>query len=252
MQVPLSKPQPWVFPVTVVCLALGALIASMMNTAAPDDGAKNLNSLRPEEQLSYYRKQNEELAKKVRELEDDKQKLLVSTKDSETTQGILKKELNNLRILSGSVPLEGAGIVITIDDTNIMKSSPSSLNDIARLTHDVDLMLLVNELHSADAEAIALNDQRVVGSTAIRCVGPVIQVNHSPISAPFVIRAIGKPDVLAGAVNLPFGVLDQLRPTGIQITVAKRDKIRVPAMTMQPPTVFGTVVPEEKAEKEKP
>ena len=246
VQVPLSKPQPWVFPVTVVCLALGALIASMMNTAAPDNDTKNVSSLRPEEQLSYYRKQNDELQKKMRELEDDKQKLLVSSKDSEAAQGILKKDLNDLRILSGSVPLEGQGIVITIDDTNIMKTSPTTINDIARLTHDVDLMLLVNELHSAGAEAIALNDQRVVGSTAIRCVGPVIQVNHSPISAPFVIRAIGKPDVLAGAVNLPFGVLDQLRPSGIQITVAKRDKIRVPAITMQPPLEFSHVVPEEK------
>ena len=246
VQVPLSKPQPWVFPVTVVCLALGALIASMMNTAAPDNDTKNVSSLRPEEQLSYYRKQNDELQKKMRELEDDKQKLLVSSKDSEAAQGILKKDLNDLRILSGSVPLEGQGIVITIDYTNIMKTSPTTINDIARLTHDVDLMLLVNELHSAGAEAIALNDQRVVGSTAIRCVGPVIQVNHSPISAPFVIRAIGKPDVLAGAVNLPFGVLDQLRPSGIQITVAKRDKIRVPAITMQPPLEFSHVVPEEK------
>ena len=241
MPAPLGKPQPWVFPVTVVCLALGALIATMVNTGIPDTPTNPAN-IRPEEAVSFYRKQNEDLKSKVIELEAQKEELLLSTKDSAAAQKILKDELNSLRVRAGATALEGPGIVITIDDTNVIKSSPSAMSDNARLTHDVDLLLLVNELRSAGTEAVAINDQRVVGTSAIRCVGPVIQVNHFPVSAPFVIRAIGKPDVLDGAVNLPYGVLDQLKALGIQVTVAKRDKIYVSPVTVQAATSLGKVV----------
>ncbi len=157
----------------------------------------------------------------------------------------LQHDINDLRLRVGVTSVEGPGIVITLDDTKAGKANRAmhpTVNPSALLIHDVDLMTLVNELREAGAEAIAINDQRVAGSTAIRSVGPVIHVNGRPVSTPFVIRAIGKTDVLYGAMNLPYGLIDQLRPLGINISMVKKEKITIPAIVGLPPLAVGKVV----------
>jgi uncharacterized protein YlxW (UPF0749 family) len=158
---------------------------------------------------------------------------------------LVSDELNSLRLRAGTTPVEGRGIVITIDDSKMARKELPMISDSAILTHDVDLLMLVNELRAAGAEAIAINDQRVVAGTAIRCVGPVINVNNHQVGAPFVIKAVGKPDNLAGAMNLPFGVLDQLKQLGIQASVVKREKIRLPAIGVLMPYEESKVAPED-------
>ncbi len=70
------------------------------------------------------------------------------------------------------------------------------------LIHDEDLLKLVNELKAAGAEAITVNEQRVVASTEIRCAGPTISVNNNRISPPYVIQAIGDPAGLESALKM--------------------------------------------------
>ncbi len=70
------------------------------------------------------------------------------------------------------------------------------------IVHDYDLQLVVNELTASGAEAIAINGQRVISRTAIRCVGPTIMVNNVPIVPPFEILAVGDPGTLAGGLLL--------------------------------------------------
>jgi uncharacterized protein YlxW (UPF0749 family) len=235
-----------VLPVTLVCLALGALIALLMITSAKEE--IDPNSVRPEQLALLYaqaKKENDNLQARIGQLSSQRDDLINATASETKQKEALMKEINDLRVRGGTTIVEGQGIVITLDDTGMIKPNRADVNANAYLTHDVDLLLLVNELHSAGAEAIALNDQRVVGSTAIRCVGPAIRVNDHQIAPPFVIKAIGKADTLSGAVNLPFGVLDQLKPLGIHVEVVKRDLIRVPALTILPPLEIGKVVTDD-------
>jgi len=245
MQVVLGKPQPWVLPVTFVCLALGALIAIMMKASF---GMPEIDpNARPEELRIQVRKltsQMNDLEKENQTLRGEKDKMIDSLAQGEQNMKLFTDELNNLRLRSGSTPVEGRGIVITIDDSKLARTDIPMIGDSAILTHDVDLLMLVNELRAAGAEAIAINDQRVVAATAIRCVGPVINVNNHPVGAPFIIKAIGKQDNLAGAINLPYGVLDQLTQLGIQASVVKRDKILLPAVSRLLPYEESKVVPE--------
>ena len=246
VQVPLAKPQPWVLPVTVVCLALGALIALMLRLSAPPTDTPD-PSMRPEEQVRYYKAQNDVLQSEVNKLRNKLNEVIDATASDQQQRKALMQELSDLRIRSGITPVEGPGIVITLDDSNTLKPTQSDVNANALIIHDFDLMLLVNELRSAGAEAISINDQRLVGSSAIRCVGPVINVNDRPVSAPFVVKAIGKSDTLYGAVNLPLGVLDQMHSLGsISINVVKKDTLRVPAMVVLPPLNVGRVVKDDK------
>lgn len=254
MKVPLVKPKPWVLPVTVVCFALGALIAFMINATTAAVSAPG--NMRPEQLAVLYSTaltEKEDLQNALIELRSEHEKLrndmLKAVTGSEAMEESFQKEINDLRMRVGSTPVTGPGIIITIDDTNVLKTNPVDVNANALLTHDVDLLMLVNELRVAGAEAMAINDQRIVAGSAIRCVGPSIQVNKSPVSAPFVVRAIGDPNNLAGAVNLPGGVLDTLRPLGIKVDVAKRDKLTVPAALVLPTLSYGKVVTEQESSK---
>ena len=76
------------------------------------------------------------------------------------------------------------------------------------MVHDSDLRSVVNELFSAGAEAIAINDQRLVANSSIRCVGPTVLVNSERLAPPYKIAAIGKPDVLQSALDMQGGALD--------------------------------------------
>jgi uncharacterized protein YlxW (UPF0749 family) len=68
----------------------------------------------------------------------------------------------------------------------------------------------------------------LVSNSSIRCVGPTIIVNGIKSAAPFVITAIGDPDTLEGALNMPGGVLQSLQDF-VQIDLAKKARVQLPA-----------------------
>ena len=135
---------------------------------------------------------------------------------------------DDLHMRAGITRVAGPGIVITLDDAHIAKLTPDT-HPNAGIIHDIDLLILVNELREAGAKAIAINDHRLTGNTAIRYFGRVIHVNDHPIKAPYTLTAIGNSETLYGAVNMPLGVLDQLREIGIHIAAEKKEQITVPA-----------------------
>ena len=65
---------------------------------------------------------------------------------------------------------------------------------------------MVNELKAAGAEAVSVNDQRLVAVSPVRCAGPTIFVNNTPQTPPYVIRAIGEPNTLETALNISGGI----------------------------------------------
>jgi uncharacterized protein YlxW (UPF0749 family) len=233
MHVPLGTPQPWVLPVTFVCLALGALLASMLRISTQE----RIDTSRPDQLALLYaqaKRESDDMRAEKDRIQARIDTMIESKASDEQLVADLHSEIKNLRVATGAVPVEGPGIAITIDDSKSIQPNPADVSANALLTHDVDLLLLINELRSADAEALAINDQRVVASTSIRCVGPVIHVNHQSVGTPFVVRAIGNPDNLAGAITMPYGIVDQLKQLGITVEVTKRELIRVPAVPVVP------------------
>jgi len=120
-------------------------------------------------------------------------------------------ELSNARFLAGLTPVQGPGVVVTLNDSK--KSLPSLPSGMAppNIIHDTDINQVINELKAAGAEAIAVNDQRLVATSSIRVAGPTVLINFIPVVPPFVIKAIGNPKMLAGAMNIPGGIATQLK-----------------------------------------
>lgn len=95
----------------------------------------------------------------------------------------------------GAVPVQGPGLVITVDDAPLDDSAdPAARNEGRVLSRD--LQIVVNALWAAGAEAIDVGGQRLTSRSAIRFAGEAILVNYRPLPRPYVIRAIGDPDRL--------------------------------------------------------
>ena len=102
------------------------------------------------------------------------------------------------------------------------------LNANATLIHDEDIRKVVNELFAAGAEVVAVNDSRIISTSAIRCVGPSILVNDTKMTPPYVIKAIGKADQLEAALNLNGGVIDNLETWGFEIVIERQQELIIP------------------------
>ena len=94
-----------------------------------------------------------------------------------------------LSVLTGAGKVKGPGVRVVVDDA---PGATSARNKVL----DSDLQKLVNGLWEAGAEAISINGQRLTNLTTIRLAGWAITVNYRPLTAPYVVSAIGNTDTL--------------------------------------------------------
>ncbi|MGH9180039.1 MAG: DUF881 domain-containing protein [Acidimicrobiales bacterium] len=94
-----------------------------------------------------------------------------------------------LSLQAGTVALEGRGLLVQLDDSD--REVADDEESAAFRIHDADLQLVVNALFAAGAEAVAVNDSRLVATTPIRAAGDTIVVNFRPLGPPYRVAAIG-------------------------------------------------------------
>lgn len=152
-----------------------------------------------------YQKQLEELRKTS------------STSSEEAKQ--LEKELSNLNKVLGYTEVKGKGIEIILKDAR--QDQIVDIHD--SVVHDLDVLTIVNELFNAGAEAVSVNNQRIISTSAINCAGNVITINNQKVSVPFVIKAIGSVEGLDGTIRRPYGNLEKLSER-VDVTVNKVEK----------------------------
>lgn len=202
--------------VTAVCMVLGLMLAAQFRTtqelkaSLPYQRIEDLSA-----RLSQAEKERDALRKEVQRLKDD------------TGAEVLVKDLQQLKMNAGVLPVSGPGVIVSLDDSK--KSSKPGENPNLYLIHDDDLLKVINELRAAGAEAIAINEQRLIATSEIRCAGPTVSVNNSRFSPPYVIRAIGDPKSLEASLKMRGGVIETLKFWGIQVSVTPEETVLVPA-----------------------
>ena len=122
---------------------------------------------------------------------------------------------NHRLILSASSSNPG------IHFTSVQKENPEK----------ADLLMLINELCDAGAEAISIHNERVISTTEIRCAGSTVSVNNTRCAQPFTIKVIGDPVNLENALLMRDGVYDTLTAWGLEIDIKKVISITIPAYT---------------------
>ena len=133
-------------------------------------------------------------------------------------------ELKKINTYLGLNDVVGEGITITIKDN----TGGNILTANSDIIHDSDLRAIVNELKNSGAEAISINGQRIVQSSAITCVGSVIQINGVKVGSPFEIKAIGNQSVLLG-VDRPGSYLYYMKEGSmIPYEIKKSNSVEIP------------------------
>jgi len=117
---------------------------------------------------------------------------------------------------AGLTNVRGNGIVLTMQDAQTAGSG--DIEDY--IIHDADITGILNELRINGAEAISINGERILGTSKLVCAGPTIFLNKSRYPPPYVIKAIGDPDILYDAIDqLPNVAI--MRIYGIRIDIRK-------------------------------
>jgi uncharacterized protein YlxW (UPF0749 family) len=221
--------------ITVLCFVLGLMVAAAWHTATQisraGDGPSRVGFVYNAEIVS------KDAAHKAAEYEDEIKRLRKENQDRDnelaTRNGnakLLNEELKQMTMFAGLTELIGPGVKITLSDSAKHSAQPGDQLSLYNLIHDVDIAQVVNELKASGAEAISINGQRIISTSTIRCVGPVVQINGVPASAPYVVQAIGDPEAMFGGVNLQNGVLDQIRRLDPNmVRVEKKSELHLPA-----------------------
>ncbi len=168
------------------------------------------------------------LSEEVQHLRAENTKMESSISTQTGSTKVLNEQLQETKAFAGLTEVEGPGLMVTLRDSS--KAPMAFQNE--QIIHDGDVLRVVNELWNAGAEAVAVNGHRVVTTTSVRCVGSTILINNTPIASPVAIRAIGEADTMQGALNLPGGVLAEIRsidPSMVQLTPVKA--MRLPAFS---------------------
>src|SRR3954465_1340171 len=95
----------------------------------------------------------------------------------------LQAQIEELRVAAGLTERSGDGVVITLDDARSSSVGQSSVDK--SICHNTDLTDIVNAAWRGGAQAIAINDERIVGTSSVYCVGSTIMVNGTLMSPPF-------------------------------------------------------------------
>ena len=137
----------------------------------------------------------------------------------------LQNELKELKILSGEYDIKGEGIVIMIDDSKNEDYKNTNLGII----HDIDIMIILNELKAAGVDAISINDVRVMGDSEIKCMGPTVKVDGHSKATPFIIKAVGDMEMIYNIMNDKNSYINLLETTYyMDVKVEKNKNIIIP------------------------
>lgn len=144
---------------------------------------------------------------------------------NDTTANAKQEQIKENNMLLGIEEVQGPGLQITLADNNA--AAAGLLDPSSVLVHYDDVLQVINALNNAGAEAISVNGQRIVTTTAVTCEGNVIKVNDEKISSPFVIKAIGSQGRLFGALTMAGGYLNILEEYGVLVNTEQIDNLTV-------------------------
>jgi uncharacterized protein YlxW (UPF0749 family) len=139
-----------------------------------------------------------------------------------------RQQLDSLRILLGLAAVHGPGLVATITDPD-GTVGPEVLLDA------------VEELRDAGAEALQLNDVRIVASTAFAGPAGAITVSGARVAAPYVITAIGAAETMFQALKIPGGVVDTIAARqGASIGIQQRQEVKIASLRPAPRFTYAS------------
>lgn len=163
-----------------------------------------------------YKEAQEQYQEKTSRLEQYKQ----TQESTAESSKLVEKELAQVNMYLGNTEVQGKGIVITLKDMNNEEVEPISAED---------LLIIVDYLKLAGAEAISINEERIINMSDIVYVNnSIIYVNQQRILAPYEIKAIGDSTKLESTLLGNGGYVELLKNIGFDVNIEKSNKLSIP------------------------
>jgi uncharacterized protein YlxW (UPF0749 family) len=193
------RPTFWSAVVPLVAVAAGVLFATSATTAKGTDLRSSSSDL-PGIIREQTRK-NAQQAEQVRALQAEVDRLSEQQAPGDAGVDQLTREADRLALAAGTQPVTGPTVSVSLTDSKIpLDQLPDSfgVNDV--VVHQQDVQAVVNALWRGGAEAMMLMDQRVISTSAVRCVGNTLILQGRVYSPPYLIKAMGDPVALQQAL----------------------------------------------------
>lgn len=217
----------WQVTLSLALLALGFVIAAQLAVEGP--------------RVRYTTQERAPLIETALELQERQDALQADILDLRERIGQLERtgfgsaaevaalntDLEAARIAAGLIPLHGPGVIFRLEDADAGGGPDGDLLVTAR-----DIRTLVEELFLAGAEAVSINDERVIGATAVLDIGGSVLANSAYLAPPFLVTAIGPDDLydrISSSVSFVEFVRDRVDGAGIRLSFAELDDVDVPA-----------------------
>jgi len=208
----------WQWIVTLFLVLLGFLLVTQLRASRPLRHETELPTVRARDLALLI--QHQEEARQALQTEVDELRGKLQDYETAAAQGrsvaeTMQRDVIAYRLLLGSTPVEGPGIIIQLREPANAKGVPSPILQAQ------DLSALVNELFAAGAEAIDINGVRVLAISGFSQDERGITVGRLRIRPPYQIAAIGDSGALQAALSIRGGFLEGFRAVGISVEVTE-------------------------------
>ncbi|MDP9240440.1 MAG: DUF881 domain-containing protein [Actinomycetota bacterium] len=196
-----SSPGPWRFLVPCIALGAGVLFATSAETSKGTD-LRSGRRLQLEQLISDRSASVRALDAQRRALRREVDQATNAESGQDAGVAAANRRADELRQPSGLSKLKGQGVVVTLDDAPRRNDGllPAGAGPDDVVVHQQDVQAVVNALWTGGADAMTIMGQRVVATSAVRCVGNTLLLQGRTYSPPFVIAAIGDPSKLRRAL----------------------------------------------------
>lgn len=183
-------------PITFVVAGL-LLVSSAISSDGTDLRAGRYSDL--DSLVKQQSKELEGLRTEAAELNDQVTSLSAGLGNGDVAE--LQAKVDKLRGPAGLEPVEGPGVVVTLDDApEEIQKQATGIDPNLLVVHQQDLQAVANALWAGGAEAMTLQGQRIVSTTGIKCVGNTVVLHQVPYAPPYVIKAVGDTEAMLASL----------------------------------------------------
>jgi uncharacterized protein YlxW (UPF0749 family) len=220
----------WRFAAPVALAGCGALLVISARAAGGDD-LRPIDHTNVADLVRAEEQRTEELSAELEQLAAEVEALTAEKGSARSNQ--LEEQVDQLRSSAGLTAVQGPGLTVTLDDAPLPAGElqpGTQLDDY--VVHQQDLDGVINALWAGGAEAMMVMDQRVIATSTIRCVGPVLLLQGRRYAPPYTITAIGNQDTMQQALDESEAVTEYRLYAdfiGLGYQVDREDHVTMPA-----------------------
>lgn len=211
----------------VACVLIGFLVVTVARTRPADPAARLTREYRLADLIERQQRSTATLRRAAAGLRAEVATVRARQAGGEAQSAERERQLAGLGLVAGLIPVAGPGVRVTLDDSELDRAPTGNVNDL--VVHSQDVQAVVNALWKAGAEAVAINGQRLVSTSAVLCVGNTLLLNGTVHSPPYTVSAVGATKDRFEADPLVHRLHDDAAAFGLRFSVARMDALDLPA-----------------------